>query len=91
MLTYKIAYRMQMGAFLAEVLDFPGATAFGASVADARTNLVSALRYAAESRLRRGEMLPTPDPHAGAVDAYLVEPVVVMPGAGSSVDLHAGR
>ena len=85
MLTYRVAYRLQMGSFVAEVLDFPGAIAFGATVADARANLVSALRYAAESRLRQGEMLPMPDPHVGAVDAYLIEPVIVLPETATSV------
>jgi predicted RNase H-like HicB family nuclease len=81
---------MQMGTFVAEVLDFPGATAFGATVAEARANLVSALHYAAESRLRHGELLPMPDDHVGAVDAYLVEPVVVVPEDDNRVAVRAG-
>jgi hypothetical protein len=42
MLNYRVAYRLQMGAFFAEVLDFPEATAFGSTVTEARHNLVSA-------------------------------------------------
>jgi predicted RNase H-like HicB family nuclease len=90
MLTYRAAYRMQMGAVVSEVLDFPGATAFGATLAEARANLVSALRYAAESMLRRGELLPMPNTHAGAVDAYLVEPILLVPETATRVAVRAG-
>lgn len=79
MLSYKIAYRMQMGTFSALVLDFPEASAFGATLADARNNLLFALRYAAERKLRRGELLPVPDPLRSDPDAYLVENVTVLP------------
>jgi predicted RNase H-like HicB family nuclease len=78
-LTYRIAYRMELGSFFAEALDFPEASAFGPTVAEARGNLLSALRYAAEDRLRRGQMLPMPDPLRAAPDAYLVETVTVLP------------
>jgi predicted RNase H-like HicB family nuclease len=71
MLNYKVFYRKQMGSFQAEVPDFPGATAFGMTVAEARDNVLSALRYAAERRIRRGELLPMPDPARTAADAYL--------------------
>ena len=79
MLNYRVAYRMRMGAFFAEVLDFPEASAFGTTVSEARRNLASALRYAAEKRLRRGELLPLPDPSCGAADAYTLESVMVLP------------
>jgi predicted RNase H-like HicB family nuclease len=79
MFQYKVAYRLQMGAFFAEALDFPDVTGLGPTLADARTNLCQALRYAAEKRLRRGEVLPLPDPDAPAPDAYGVEFVDVMP------------
>jgi predicted RNase H-like HicB family nuclease len=70
---------MQMGAFFAEALDFPHVTAFGPTMADARANLCLAMRYAAEKLLRRGEVLPLPDPNATAADAYGVEVVGVVP------------
>ena len=79
MLTYRAAYRRRMGSFIAEVVDFPEASAFGATLADARDALTCALRYAAERRLRRGEPLPMPDPACAANDAYLVEDVSVWP------------
>ena len=85
MLTYTVAYRLEMGSFFAEVLDFPEAVAIGPTVAETRGNLLSALRYAAEGRLQKGELLPMPDPGRGAVDAYLVERVTVLPGEGQWV------
>jgi predicted RNase H-like HicB family nuclease len=85
MFQYKVAYRMQMGAFFAEALDFPDVTAFGPTMADARTNLCQAMRYAAEKLLRRGEVLPLPDPDAPAADAYGVEFVGVVPTGDTQV------
>jgi predicted RNase H-like HicB family nuclease len=74
-----------MGAFFAEVLDFPEVTAFGPTLSDARANLCQALRYAAERRLRRGEVLPLPDPNAPAADAYGVEFLAVVPTGDAQV------
>jgi predicted RNase H-like HicB family nuclease len=91
MLNYKVFYRMQMGSFQAEVPDFPEATAFGMTVAEARANVFSALRYAAEKRIRRGELLPMPDPARTAADAYLVETVVVLPQGAEGVSVQPGR
>jgi predicted RNase H-like HicB family nuclease len=79
MLSYKVTYRLQMGAFVAETPDFPEASAFGASLSDARSNLVLALTSAAERKLRRGDPLPIPDPHRDHSDAYLVERVTLVP------------
>ena len=76
---YKVAFRLQMGAFFAEVLDFPEVTAIGPTLADARANVCQALRYAAERCLRRGEVLPLPNPDLSAADAYGVEFVGVLP------------
>jgi predicted RNase H-like HicB family nuclease len=90
MLNYRVAYRMQMGAFFAEVLDFPEATAFGGTVMEARHNLLSALRYAAEKRLRRGEFLPMPDPTRTAPDAYTLEVVTLVPSEGNRVTVQIG-
>jgi predicted RNase H-like HicB family nuclease len=76
---------MQMGTFFAETLDFPEVTALGPTMADARTNLCLALRYAAEKLLRRGDVLPLPDPDAPAPDAYGVEFVGVVPTGDAQV------
>jgi predicted RNase H-like HicB family nuclease len=90
MLNYRVAYRLQMGAFFAEVLDFPEASAFGSSVVEARQNLISALRYAAENRLRRGELLPLPDPTRAAPDAYTTEMATVVPCFDNRVSVQVG-
>jgi hypothetical protein len=90
MLTYKASYRMHMGAFSALVLDFPEASAFGPTLSEARHNLLLALRYAAERKLRRGDLLPMPDPHAGDAEAYLIEPVTVWPTAADRVNVQVG-
>ncbi|MBY0231005.1 MAG: hypothetical protein K2W96_17095, partial [Gemmataceae bacterium] len=73
MLCYTVAYRLRMGAFFAQALDFPGADAIAATVPEARAGILSVLRHAAERLLRRGEPLPVPVPDSGAPDAYLVE------------------
>ncbi len=88
MFRYKVAYRLQMGAFFAEVLDFPEVTAIGPTLADARANLCEAIRYAAEGRLRRGDLLPLPDPDAPAADAYGVEFVGVVPTGDARVEVR---
>ena len=85
MFHYKIAYRMLMGTFFAEALDFPDVTALGPTMADARANLCLALRYAAEKLLRRGDVLPLPNPDATAADAYCVEFVGVVPTGDAQV------
>lgn len=90
MLCYKASYRMQLGAFNARVLDFPDAEAFGPTLEMARDNLLQALRFAAEARLRRGDYLPLPDPTCGDADAYLLEPVSLWPTAGDRVQVVAG-
>jgi predicted RNase H-like HicB family nuclease len=90
MLHYKAAYRLQMGSFFAEVLDFPEASAFGATVDEARNHLLSALRYAAQRRLRHGELLPIPGPASGAADAYLVETVTLLPRGDDTVAVEVG-
>ena len=85
MLNYKIAYHLRMGSFFAEVLDFPEATAFGPTLAVARDGVLCALRYAAQRRLRRGELLPVPDDSRTVADAYLVEAVSLLPGPDEGV------
>jgi predicted RNase H-like HicB family nuclease len=85
MLNYKVAYHLRMGAFFAEVLDFPEATAFGPTVPEVREGVLHALRYAAQRRLRRGELLPMPDASRSAPDAYLVEVVNLLPSPDEGV------
>ncbi len=85
MLNYKIAYYLRLGVFFAEVLDFPEVTAFGPTVAAARDGVLCALRYAAQRRLRRGELLPVPDDGRTAADAYLVEVVSLLPSPDEGV------
>jgi hypothetical protein len=84
-LNYKIAYHLRLGAFFAEVLDFPEATAFGPTVAAARDGVLCALRYAAQRRLKRGELLPVPDGGRTVADAYLVEVVSLLPSPDEGV------
>jgi predicted RNase H-like HicB family nuclease len=91
MLTYKVAYRLHMGAFFAEVLDFPEAAAFGPTLAEARSNVCATLRRAAEERLRRGELLPVPQPGRMAPDAYAVEVVTVLPYDEERVEVRPDR
>jgi predicted RNase H-like HicB family nuclease len=79
MISYRVAYRLDTGMFFAEVPDFPEASALGASLSDARNNVLLALTSAAERKLRRGDVLPIPDPHRGPSDAYLVESVLLVP------------
>jgi predicted RNase H-like HicB family nuclease len=87
MFGYQVTYRMQRGAFFAEVSEFPDASAFGATLSDARNNLVTALNYAAQRKLRRGEPMPLPSPHPAA-DAYLIESVVLVPISEERVEVR---
>jgi predicted RNase H-like HicB family nuclease len=91
MLSYKAVYRYQMGAFFAEVLDFPGASALGPTLAEARANLLSALRYAAQRRLARGQLLPIPALAHSAGDVYLTETLTLLPGGDNTVAVEVGR
>jgi predicted RNase H-like HicB family nuclease len=82
--------RREAGLFFAEAPDFPEATAFGASMAEARDHVFSALRWAAEARLRRGDVLPLPDSGRVAADAYAVETVVLLPEGEAGVAVRPG-
>lgn len=82
MLTYQAVYRYQGGMFFGEVPDFPEANALGARLADTRENLLSALRQAAQRRLRQGELLPLPNDSADVGDAYAVERLIITPYPG---------
>jgi hypothetical protein len=48
------------------------------------------LRYAAETRLRRGEFLPMPDPNRSAPDAYTLEMATLAPGVDNRVAVQIG-
>ena len=55
MIDYTVTYRLELGTFFAQALGFPEASAFAGSLPEARQNLMSALRLAAEQLLRRGD------------------------------------
>ena len=88
MIDYKIAYHLRLGAFFAEVLDFPEVTAFGPTVAVARDGILCALRYAARRLLQRGELLPVPDANRTVPDAYLIEVVSLLPSPDEGVTVR---
>lgn len=90
MLTYKSSYRTAEGIILGEVLDFPGAIAYGHSLDEARRDLAAALRDLAETNLLKGESLPLPDPAMSRADADLEEPIHLVLQAGQHLDLAVG-
>jgi predicted RNase H-like HicB family nuclease len=69
-----------------EVLDFPGVITFGATLAEARRSLASALVDMAETNLHHGEPLPRPDPSLSDSEADLEEPIHLLLTAASRVD-----
>ncbi len=83
MLTYKAMYKFVDEGVHGEVLDFPGAIAFGSDLEKARQKLVAALVGMAETSLLLGEALPRPDP--AATDADLEEPIHLLLSAASRV------
>jgi predicted RNase H-like HicB family nuclease len=90
MIRYQAAYRLQMGTFFAEVPDFLDVSAIGQSLAQTRNQLVTALRIAAEGKLRRGELLPLPNPNRTQPEAYLVETLTVLPVSADQVTIQVG-
>jgi predicted RNase H-like HicB family nuclease len=99
MLRYRASYYLRQGTFFAEVPGFPGVSAVGATLSDARQGLANSLRYAAEAMMRRGELLPIPghDHTSGSTcrsdqlnqgDAYLVEEVLILPVDTNRVEVH---
>jgi predicted RNase H-like HicB family nuclease len=78
MLTYKAMYKNIDEGVHGEVLDFPGAIAFGADLEEARQKLAGALVDMAETNLLLGEPLPRPDPSATDVEADLEEPIYLL-------------
>src|SRR5215831_15911104 len=89
MLSYRAAYRLRLGTFFAEVPGFPEANAFGVTLAEARANLIYALRFAAETRLRRGDVLPIPSASPPG-DAYMTETLTLLPQAGNRIEVQIG-
>ena len=85
MLTYKASYKFVEGHCHAEVLDFPGAVAFGADLEEAKRMLASALVTMSETNLLLGEPLPRPDPHCSDPDADLEEPIYLLLSAATRV------
>lgn len=85
MLTYRSSYKTVDGITLGAVLDFPGTIAYGASLAEARQALASALTDMAETNLLKGEPLPIPDPSMTDEEAEIEEPIHLMLQAGQHV------
>jgi predicted RNase H-like HicB family nuclease len=90
MLTYKSSYKWSDGIVLGEVLDFPGAIAYGNSLNEARRNLASALRDLAETNLLKGESLPIPSSMLSDADADLEEPIYLVLQVGQQVAMTVG-
>jgi predicted RNase H-like HicB family nuclease len=90
MLTYKSSYKSAEGVILGEVLDFPGAMAYGQSLEEARTALAAALRDMAETNLLKGEPLPRPDSTKTRDDAELEEPIHLVLQVGPQLDVVVG-
>jgi predicted RNase H-like HicB family nuclease len=87
MLTYKAAYKLTEGVYLAEVLDFPGTVSFGHTLDEARSNLAGALYDMAETNVLRGEPLPLPDPSRSDPEADLEEPIYLLIQTGQRLSL----
>jgi predicted RNase H-like HicB family nuclease len=87
MLTYKAMYKFLDGSVHAEVLDFPGAIAFGADLAEAQRMLGSALVDMAETHLLHGEALPKPNPACTDPEADLEELIHLLLTATPRVSL----
>lgn len=85
MLTYRAMYKSIPEGFHAEVLDFPGTISFGETQEEARRMLASALVDMAETRLLRGEPLPTPNPETTDAEADLEEPIHLLLTAATRV------
>lgn len=85
MLTYKAMYKFLDQGVHAEVLDFPGAITFGATLEESRRLLASALVDMAETNLLHGEPLPQPDPLRTDPEADLEEPIHLLLTAASHV------
>jgi len=91
MLTYKAMYKYLDEGVHAEVLDFPGAITFGATLEEARRRLASALVDMAETNLLLGEPLPHPDPTTDDPEADIEEPIHLLLTAASRIVLGPER
>ena len=78
MLTYKAMYKYLDQGVHAEVLDYPGVITWGATLAEARRLLISALEDMAEISLLQGEPLPQPNPMSTNPNADLEEPIHLL-------------
>jgi predicted RNase H-like HicB family nuclease len=87
MLTYKAMYKYVEGGVHAEVLDFPGAISFGATLDEARRMLASALVDMAETNLLKGEALPGPDPAVSDPESDIEEPIHLILKAAAHVSV----
>src|SRR5258708_30801922 len=85
MLTYKAMYKYLDKGVHAEVIDFPGAIAFGHNLEDARRLLGSALVDMAETNWLLGEPLPVPNSNASDAEADLEETIHLLLTAASKV------
>ena len=85
MLTYKAMYKYLDHGVHAEVLDYPGVITWGATLAETRRLLISALEDMAEISLLQGEPLPQPDPTSTNPDADLEEPIHLLLKAATRV------
>lgn len=89
MLTYKAMYKFLAQGVHAQVLDFPGAITWGATLEDARRLLASALVDMAETNLLKGEPLPQPDPSCTDPEADVEEPIHLLLTAASHIRIVA--
>jgi predicted RNase H-like HicB family nuclease len=78
MITYRAMYKFLPDGVHAEVLDFPGAISCGRDLDDARRNLAGALVDMAESSIRDGLPLPSPDPAATDSESDIEEPIHLL-------------
>ncbi len=89
MLTYKAMYKYLNEGVHGEVLDFPGVITCGATLAETRCLLNSALVDMAETTVLLGEALPQPDPTVTDPDSDLEEPVHLLLQAATRVAVVA--
>lgn len=85
MLTYKAMYKFLADGVHGEVLDFPGVLTCGKDLNEARELLAGALVDMAETNLRLGESLPSPDSALSDVSADIEEPIHLILNASSRV------
>jgi predicted RNase H-like HicB family nuclease len=78
MLEYHAAYyEIEDGWYMAKILDFPGAVSQGRTLQSARRMLRDALEGLVDFILKKGELLPKPNPRARDRTAVYQEKVSV--------------